>query len=465
MSNPVDERVLTVNDLARMFNVSTKTVSRWRDHGLASAECNVKGRPRVRFLKSSVDEFVAQNPDRVRRGANFSQLTDEERSEMITRARVLADAGQAPAAVAKELASSLNRSVETVRATIKRHDTEHPDAAIFGDSQSPLSEGPRTRIYRQYRRGASLETLARNFQRPLGQIRSIILQKRAERILELPLEYMPSDEFDQEESDTTILAPLPQPEYTSRKTRAPSGLPSYLASLYDFPLLTKEQEVHLFRQYNYAKYRAAQLREKLDPKRPSEKLLNEIEQLYQLAVDTKNQIMQANLRLVVSIAKKHGVTAEGFQDLISDGNMSLLKAIEKFDYTRGFKFSTYATWAIKRNYAGSYVKKIKQADRYRTSQEETLDTIPAYRADHYAVEAAQARHEAAINQILDCLDARERGIIERRYGFGDRQKPQTLKEIGADLQVSKERVRQIESRALAKLRDAANAQQLEALVG
>lgn len=462
---PVDERVLTVDDLARMFNVSTKTVSRWRDQGLASGRFDINGRQRVGFLKSSVDRFVAQNPDRIRRGASFSQLTAEERTEMIERARALADSGQAPRAVMKQLADSMNRSVETVRATIKRFDAEHPTSPVFGTSAGPITERVQNRIYRQFCRGTPIAALAKTFQHPATQIRRIVSAKRVERIQELPLEYMPSREFENATAGETMLGPMPQPERPPRKARAPSGLPSYLASLYEFPLLTKDQEVHLFRKYNYAKYRASQLREQLDPQRPAAKLLNEIERLYQVAVDTKNQIMQANLRLVVAIMKKHVAQADTFHDLISDGNMSLMKAIDKFDYTRGFKFSTYATWAIKRNYAGNYVREMKQADRYRTGHAEVLDAVPAYRADHHAEEAAQQQHEDAVGKMLDCLDVRERGIIERRYGLGTAKEPQTLKEIGDDLQVSKERVRQIESRALAKLRDAAGHSTLEALVG
>lgn len=463
LTEPVDERVLTVSDLARMFNVSTKTVSRWRDDGLASGCFDINGRQRVGFLKSSVERFVAQNPERVRRGASFSQLTEDERAEIIERARSLASAGQSPRAVMKQVAKSMNRSVETVRATIKRFEARQPESRVFEDSSGNPSERTQNRIYRQFCRGASVEALAADFERPAAQIHRILKRKRLERVEQLPLDFIPSPEFERPDAEGTILGPMPQPERPPRKVRAPSGLPPYLASLYEFPLLTKEQEVHLFRKYNCAKYLAGKLRQQLDPKRPSGKLLKEIERLYQLAVDTKNQIMQANLRLVVAIMKKHVAQSDTFHDLISDGNMSLMKAIDKFDYTRGFKFSTYATWAIKRNYAGHYVRQVKQADRFRNGHEETLDGATAYRADQFAEEAAQERHEAAVGKILDCLDVRERGIIERRFGLGESQEPQTLKEIGEDLNVSKERVRQIETRALGKLREAARDHDLKVL--
>lgn len=235
----------------------------------------VEGRQRIGFLKSSVDRFVTQNPARVQRGANFSQLTDDERTEMVEHARLLADAGQPRQAVVKQLAWSMNRSVETVRSTIKRFDHEHPESPLFGGPENTLTDDLRNRIYRQYCCGASIATLAKTHRRPAAQVQRIINQTRTERILELPLEYVASDEFSNEDAETTLLGPMPQPEYTPRRARAPSGLPPYSASLYQFPLLTKEQEVYLFRKYNFAKYRASQLRERLDPKRPNAKLLDE----------------------------------------------------------------------------------------------------------------------------------------------------------------------------------------------
>ena len=102
-------------------------------------------------------------------------------------------------------------------------------------------------------------------------------------------------------------------------------LPPYLASLYETPLLTREQERHLFRKFNYLKYRAASLREKLNPKRPQLRLMDDIERLYGEAVATKNQIIEANLHLVVSIMKRYVTDNDGTFELISDGNISLMR--------------------------------------------------------------------------------------------------------------------------------------------
>ena len=102
--------------------------------------------------------------------------------------------------------------------------------------------------------------------------------------------------------------------------------------------------------------------------------MDEIERLYDQAVAVKNQIVRANLRLVVSIAKRHVGPTDNFFELVSDGNMSLIRAAEKFDYARGNKFSTYASWAIMKNFARTIPDEHRRRDRFRTSQLETFAT-------------------------------------------------------------------------------------------
>ena len=111
---------------------------------------------------------------------------------------------------------------------------------------------------------------------------------------------------------------------------------------------------------NFLKYQAAKLRDSLDPAKPKTLILNEIERLQEESLDVKNQIIRANLRLVVSIAKKRVGPSNNFFELVSDGNMSLIRAVEKFDYSRGFKFSTYASWAIMKNFART-IRRIEAA--------------------------------------------------------------------------------------------------------
>ncbi|MBI3468417.1 MAG: sigma-70 family RNA polymerase sigma factor [Planctomycetes bacterium] len=275
--------------------------------------------------------------------------------------------------------------------------------------------------------------------------------------MELPLDHVSSKEFDEPDA-ASILGPMPESASVARKPRLPADLPPYLASLYEVPLLSGEQELYLFRKYNFLKYRASRLRAELNPARPKSRLLDEIEQLHAQAVETKNQIVRANLRLVVSIAKKYTAEHDTLFDLISDGNMSLFRAVERFDYTLGFKFSTYASWSIKKNYAREYTARARYSDRFRTSLDEPLQGTPDSRSDAHQQERLQERRELQVDKVLGCLDEREREIIKRRFGLHDREQAQTLQEVGDDLGVSKERIRQIEARALAKLRGAAAAE-------
>jgi RNA polymerase primary sigma factor/RNA polymerase sigma factor len=285
-------------------------------------------------------------------------------------------------------------------------------------------------------------------------------RERASRVAELSLDYIPSAEFHKPNAAQRIAGPTPAANVAIRKVRAPAGLPPYLASLYETPLLTAEQERHLFRKYNFLKYRAAKLREKLNPRRPQLRILDEIERLHRDAVATKNHIIQANLRLVVSIMKRYVTENDGTFELISDGNISMMRAVEKFDYTRGAKFSTYATWAIQKNNARRFAEDIKHRTRFQTSHEEALADSAEEHFDPEHAERAQQVRESRIAAILKQLDTRDRQIIERRYGLAGNPKVMTLKEVGDELGVSKERIRQLETRAMERLRELAEGAKL-----
>ncbi|MHB8897889.1 MAG: helix-turn-helix transcriptional regulator, partial [Thermoguttaceae bacterium] len=149
----VPEPVLTVEELSRRFRVSTKTISRWRQQGLVSRRFVFAGRKRVGFLESSVHRFVQHNAERVRRGAQFSQLTADEREKIVDYARRLAQKGGCPADVTRRLARKMGRSVETIRYTLKQFDRDNPDVAIFPENTGPLRDDTKQKNYRRYSRG------------------------------------------------------------------------------------------------------------------------------------------------------------------------------------------------------------------------------------------------------------------------------------------------------------------------
>jgi len=453
--------VLTVEELSRKFHVSTKTISRWRRQGLVSRRFLFGSRKRVGFLESSVEQFVANNHDKVRRGERFSQLTDEERDDIIDRARRLSQVGGCPADVIRRIAGRVNRSVETIRYTLKQFDQRHPKMAIFPEQTGPLTDESKHLIYQQYRRGTAVDSLAKRHCRTKANIYRVINEMRAKRIQELPLEYMPNEIFDKPGIKKVILAETPEPEQSQRLPRTPSGLPSYLNALYEVPLLTREQEQHVFRKFNYYKHLASKMRDALVPANARTSDMDRIESLYNEAVKTKNEIVRANLRLVVSIAKRHVSGSEDFFELVSDGNMSLIRAVEKFDFSRGNKFSTYASWAIMKNFARTIPDAYKQRDRFRTSFDEMFESTQDSRSDRYEQESAQQVRQQQIGRILSHLDDREQKIIISRFGLGQGEEPQTLKEVGGSLGVTKERIRQIEARALNKLRIVARAEKID----
>jgi RNA polymerase primary sigma factor len=450
------EEVLSIEELAQRFSVSTKTISRWREHGLVAQRYVVDGRRRVGFLVSAVERFVQSNPLRVERGSRFSQLSTEEHDKIIAWAKRLAVAGACPADVHRRIAKRLDRSVETIRYTIKRHDQEHPEDAVFAAADGRLRPESCARIYELHLGGESVESIARRYHRSKASIYRVILAQRVEHVQELPLDFMPNALFARKSAEKVVNQPFPGLDEPAKRVRRPSGLPAYLASLYEVPLLTREQEVWLFRKFNYLKYRAAKLREQLDPDRPSVRLMDQIEKLYGEIVELKNRIVRANLRLVVSIAKRRVSPGDGFFDLVSDGNMSLIRAVEKFDYARGNKFSTYASWAIMKNYARTIPDEHKRRDRFRAADMELLQAAVDRREDEYQQRLAASDRLQQVGRFLDRLDSREQTIIIRRYGLDHEHEPQTLKEVGSALGVTKERVRQIEAKALEKLREAAS---------
>ncbi|MDA1051602.1 MAG: sigma-70 family RNA polymerase sigma factor [Planctomycetota bacterium] len=451
------EPVLTVDEVARRWNVSAKTISRWRNRGLIARTFTFEGRQRVGFLESSLKRFATAHPQLVRRGSRFSRITEEERTHTLRRADEMLNNGTPISKVVATIARDTQRSLESIRQLLKQASKNE------GAAPGKLNERAERRIYKEFRRGKSLAALAQQYGIDTKVAARVLNRARAERIFELPLDHMDSPEFKKSGADERILAPTPMAPSGQRLPRKPSDLPAYIASLYDVPLLTAAQETHLFRKYNYLKYKTSKLREELDLARPKARLLDEIESLYKEAIETKNLLIRSNLRLVVAVAKKYiGSTGDLF-DKVSEGNLSLMRAVEKFDYTRGFKFSTYATWAIKKNYIRAYSNEIKQTDRFRTGQEELLDASPGHRSDPTAQLAAQRRREDQVSGIMQRLTDRERQIITSRFGIGSGREPMTLKDVGVELGVSKERVRQIEARAMQKLREAASHARLDAL--
>ncbi|HEY2910650.1 MAG TPA: sigma-70 family RNA polymerase sigma factor, partial [Gemmataceae bacterium] len=232
----------------------------------------------------------------------------------------------------------------------------------------------------------------------------------------------------------------------------PKDVPPQMAHLYDWPLLTKDQEQHMFRKMNFLKHQMHKLQESIDPTRAKVSELRRLEELRQDIKDVRDVLINCNQRLVYAQAKQRLALGESIDDLVSDGNLSLMRAVEKFDYGRGFKFSTYATWAIMKNYARSIPDEKTHKQRYVTGHEDVFEAKADIRTDEQEVLATADAARTRVNHLLDHLDSRTRDVIRMRIGLDGTQE-MTLEQIGQHFGITKERVRQINVRGMKQLRE------------
>ena len=143
--------------------------------------------------------------------------------------------------------------------------------------------------------------------------------------------------------------------------------------------------------------------------------------------------------------------------------MSLIRAVEKFDYGRGFKFSTYASWAIIKNFARTIPDEKHRRERFVTGHDEVFEIAPDNRTDEFEMVASKERATHSVNRLLEYLEPREREIIRMRAGLDSHAKGMTLEEIGHQFGITKERVRQLNARAMKKLRTLAEKEDFDSL--
>ncbi|EMF31078.1 RNA polymerase sigma factor [Streptomyces gancidicus BKS 13-15] len=289
----------------------------------------------------------------------------------------------------------------------------------------------------------------------------------------------------------------------------------YLREIGRIPLLTAAEEVELARRVEAGLFAEEKLR--LTPDLDS-RLAHDLDRLVVLGRMAKRRLIEANLRLVVSVAKRYVGRGLTMLDLVQEGNLGLIRAVEKFDYARGFKFSTYATWWIRQAMSRALadqartirvpvhvvelINRVVRVQR-RMLQERGYEPTPQEVAAHLELppervgevlrlaqepvslhapvgeeddvalgdliedgDAASPVESAAflllrqhLEAVLSTLGERERKVVQLRYGLVD-GRPRTLEEIGRLFGVTRERIRQIESKTLNKLRDHAYADQL-----
>jgi RNA polymerase primary sigma factor len=456
-SEAQQQPVLSIEAVGERFNVASKTIQRWRRKGLAARRFTFPdGKRRVGFLLNSVERFFDVHEEQTPGGANFSPIGQSECDEILRRARRLAIIGRCCVdEITRRIGRRLHRSPAAVLYVIAKHDEESPADAILPAAFPPLSPAQRAKILRAHRRGLSMRSIARRLKRPRSAVYRILLDERLARLERRKAKFIDDPLYHQPDAAAAVAA-IAAPsddllaQHRAQEARVPRDLPPYLAELYRTPLLSGSRERALFLEFNFHKFQFAAARRRIDPPRARARDLAELEQLLAAATESKNAIVRANLRLVVSVARQHLRPGISLMELISEGNLTLLRAVDSFDAHRGNRFSTYATFALMKGFA----RTVPQLLASRSAGEE-IGALAAIPDPHFHVVGERLADREQVGHLLSCLSDRERRILLAHYGIGTARMPATYDEVGQSLGISRQRVRQIERAALAKLRLAA----------
>ncbi len=282
---------------------------------------------------------------------------------------------------------------------------------------------------------------------------------RLRRILAEPIEYLTHPKFDGLYAvkdffgEATGAGDCARPWCNAAEPEQPmdhSAMPS--------STLNTEQEQRLFLRMNYARFRMATILRRFAGKRLTAKAADELLGWHAQAITARCEIVQSNVPLVLAMAKRTRLGSVDYAELISEGNMALLRSVDKFDCGRGFKFSTYACRAILKSFSRVAMRSNRYRGRFPTEFDPSLE-----RSDHIELQRVEAeadcvdelrsilaRNTAELNEV-------EARVLQARFALGqveglDGDGPKTLEQVGLLIGVTKERVRQIQNRALQKLR-------------
>jgi len=452
-SADLSEPVLAIEDLTARLGVTSKTIQRWRRRGLPARRFVFSdGKRRVGFLLSSVERFVSANQEPL---DNVKQvMVDEVDRAIIVRhaRRLINDCRCSVDEVTHRIGSRLNRSPLTILHTLKKYDEEHPADGVLKDAAAGVTDDQRAKVLRGHRRGSSLSALASQFELSRSAVHRIILADRVARLSRRRVKFIDDPLYHQADAESVVNTIASQEDLGAlpvSEVRIAADVPGPLAELCRTPLHAPGRERALFLKFNFHKMKFVQARRRLDPELARARDLAALEDHLRAAADTRNQIIRANLRLVVSIARRHLRKGVTIMELVSEGTTILMRAVESFDAHRGHKFSTYATLALMKGFARAVPQMLWNRSAGASDPEMLADV--ADRRASTAAERFLAREQ--VSELLGRLDARERDVLRAHFGLGA-MSPATYRELADRFGLTKQRVRQIEQAAIAKLRSA-----------
>lgn len=223
------------------------------------------------------------------------------------------------------------------------------------------------------------------------------------------------------------------------------------------PTLTRQQEQLLFQQYNFARWKVYEALKKHKGKRLKLAEIQSLVMWFKLANASRTRIVQTNMPLVLAMAKRTKLMSVDFSDVISEGNMALLRSVEKFDCSRGFKLSTYACQAILKSFSRVAIRSSRYHRRFPIEFDPAMETSDFLEKKRQEVEdnCVHELRSALADNLAELTDV-EKKVIVARFALDavdpEQVRPMTLEQIGNIIGVTKERVRQIQNIALEKLR-------------
>jgi len=461
------EKIYSIPALTRRFRVCSKTIRRWRRKGLTGRYFIFPdGRRRLGFVASSVDFFIQRNRGRVRQGKKFTHLIDSDRSAIIEHlGRWAQRCPQNRQEAIRRTARKFGRSVETVRKILSDQEKLKNHAIQFTRRQWAMDRDLRQEIYQLFKQGKSVQELMKQFQRSKSNIYRAINMEAGQELLALPIHYISAEEFTSKDARNMLYDSSESGSQANQSASADitvaqnkplESIAAYYREISGNNILSFKDEQLLFRKYNYIKFLAAQCQKQIQIDNPSGRKLKQLKLYLNTAGKIKHHLITSNLRLVVSIARKHAHSDPEMLDLISEGNLTLLNAVEKFDFNRQVKFSTYASWAIIKKYATLKTKQLRRPAYIVT--EEILEVAHNLRIEDSKVTVRESARKSLLEVITDTLEEREKIIVKNHFGLTSKteiigeRKALSLAQISRTIGLSKERVRQIELAALQKLR-------------